>query len=349
MSGCKAMAASATPRPTPAEPLTPGAVTRALVAWQIRESSEHRPTLPLAVAYSGGADSTALLHAAYTLWPGQVHAIHVNHGLQAAADDFERHCRAACAALGVPLTVQRVQAQAAPGESPEDAARRARYHALAEAARACAVSQVLLAQHADDQVETVLLALSRGAGLAGLAGMPARIERHGVVFGRPLLSLSGPALRAELQAKGLAFIDDPTNADDRFTRNRIRHHLLPALDRVFASWRAPVARSAAHAAQAAALLDEYAALDLQQVGTPPRIEALQKLSAARQGNVLRWWLRQAHGVRPSTVQLQELLAQLADCTTRGHRIDIRVGTGWVLRDGPLLLYEPAGPQAKPHL
>jgi tRNA(Ile)-lysidine synthase len=152
-----------------------------------------------------------------------------------------------------------------------------------------------------------------------------------------------------LQAKGLAFIDDPTNADDRFTRNRIRHHLLPALDRVFASWRAPVARSAAHAAQAAALLDEYAALDLQQVGTPPRIEALQKLSAARQGNVLRWWLRQAHGVRPSTVQLQELLAQLADCTTRGHRIDIRVGTGWVLRDGPLLLYEPAGPQAKPHL
>ncbi len=349
MSGCKAMAASATPRPTPAEPPASGAVARALVAWQSRETSEHRPTLPLAVAYSGGADSTALLHAAQALWPGQVQAIHVHHGLQAAADEFARHCRMRCEALGVPLAVQRVQAHAAPGESPEDAARRARYLALAEAARACAVSQVLLAQHADDQVETVLLALSRGAGLAGLAGMPARFERHGVVFARPLLSLSGHVLRAELQAQGIDFIEDPTNADDRYTRNRIRHHVLPALDRAFASWREPFARSAAHAAQATALLDEYAALDLQLAGTPPRIEVLQGFSPARQGNVLRWWLRQTHGVRPSTVQLQELLAQVADCTTRGHRIDIRVGSGRVLRDGPLLRFEAAGSQQKPHL
>lgn len=327
----------------------PVVAVRALAAWQARESAEQRPTLPLAVAYSGGADSTALLLAAHALWPGQVHAIHVHHGLQAAADSFAQHCRARCEALGVPLAVRRVQALAAPGESPEDAARRARYAALADAARECGAAQVLLGQHADDQVETVLLALSRGAGLAGLAGMPVRIERHGMVFARPLLSVSGPALRAELQARGIGFVDDPTNADDRYTRNRIRHHLLPALDRAFVSWRDPFARSAAHAAQAAALLDEHAALDLQSVGMPPRIEALQAISAARQGNVLRWWLRQAHGVRPSTVQLQELLAQVADCTTGGHRIDIRVGVGRVRRDGPLLRFEPAGPLAAPHL
>jgi len=349
MSGCKAMAASATPRPTPAEAAAPGAVVRALAAWQSRETSALRAVLPLAVAYSGGADSTALLHAAQALWPGQVHAIHVNHGLQAAAGDFERHCSHRCQMLDVPLAVRRVQAHAAEGESPEDAARRARYQALADAARAQGVVQVLLAQHADDQVETVLLALSRGAGLAGLAGMPQRLERDGMVFARPLLALAGPDLRAELQALGIGFVDDPTNADERYTRNRIRRHLLPALGRAFVAWREPIARSAAHAAQSAALLDEYAALDLQLAGMPPRIEALQGLSAARQGNVLRWWLRRQHGVRPTAAQLQELLAQVADCTTRGHRIDIRVGPGSVLRDGPLLHYQAARPQEAPRL
>lgn len=131
---------------------------------------EFKPTLPLAVAYSGGADSTALLLACAEKWPGQVTAIHIHHGLQAAADDFERHCRAFCTQLGVPLLVQRVDARPAPGQSPEDAARRARYEAFRELAleghAQASIKTIAIAQQADDQVETLLLALSREIGRA---------------------------------------------------------------------------------------------------------------------------------------------------------------------------------------
>lgn len=343
MSGCKAMAASPTPAPKRADSTIPrGAPPCVLQALQ--DASVAGPVgLPVAVAYSGGADSTALLHAAAACWPEQVRAIHVYHGLQRAADDFEQHCRSTCAGLSIPLHVVRVDARHAPGESPEDAARKARYQSLADAARAAGVSQVLLGQHADDQVETMLLALSRGAGVAGLAGMPVHFERHGMAFWRPLLGVSGAQLREELRAMGIGFVEDPTNADAGYTRNRIRARLLPALGDTFVAWRETFARSAAHAAQAAALIDEYAALDLAAVGLPPRLAGLQALSPARQAQVLRLWLKREHATVPSTVQLGELLAQIADCNTRGHRISLRVGAGQVLRDGDHLRYEPPVP------
>ncbi len=139
------------------------------------------PALPLVVGLSGGADSTALLLACAERWPGQVRAIHVHHGLQSAADDFERHCVGLCARLQVPLVVQRVDGRPAPGQSPEDAARIARYKAFEGVALTSqaipAIQSIALAQHADDQVETLLLALSRGAGVAGLAAMPACWQR----------------------------------------------------------------------------------------------------------------------------------------------------------------------------
>ena len=163
------MAASPTPRPRRASPGDNPALA------PLRGST---PPLPLAVAFSGGADSTALLFAAARTWPGQVHAIHVHHGLQAAADDFARHCQEVCETLDVPLHLVRVDARHESGESPEDAARKARYSALAQSAASLGMKSVLLAQHADDQVETLLLALSRGAGLPGLAAMPRRFERH---------------------------------------------------------------------------------------------------------------------------------------------------------------------------
>jgi tRNA(Ile)-lysidine synthase len=135
------------------------------------------PALPLAVAFSGGADSTALLAACAARWPGEVHALHVHHGLQAAADDFEHHCVALCDRLSVPLRMARVDAVPASGESPEDAARRARYRALIELASGAdatclgdALGSIALGHHADDQVETLLLALSReGAGAVQIA------------------------------------------------------------------------------------------------------------------------------------------------------------------------------------
>ena len=293
---------------------------------------------PFAVALSGGADSTALLVACATRWPGKVHAVHVHHGLQAAADGFEAHCVTLCERLNEPLVVQRVNAANAPGESPEDAARQARYRALAEALRnnwdGC-IKDMVLAQHADDQVETFLLALSRGAGLPGLACMPAVAERDGVTYHRPWLDVPGAALREALRAAGKTWVEDPSNADTRYTRNRIRAELLPVIESAFPSFRQTCARSASHAAQAQTLLQEVAEQDLQIVGNPPAIKALQQLSEARQSNVLRHWLALERS-QASAAQLQALLVQVKACTTRGHHIDIKVGRGFVRRDGPVL-------------
>ena len=305
--------------------------------------ADFSPGLPFAVAFSGGADSTALLLACAQRWPGQVRAVHIHHGLQEAADGFEHHCRSVCERLGLPLAVRRVQAGHAPGQSPEDAARRARYAALAEAVHTewPDVRDVLLAQHADDQVETLLIALSRGAGLPGLASMPVHWQRMGLHWYRPCLAVPGAALRDWLREQGQAWVEDPTNSDEQFTRNRIRARLLPALAEVFPAFRDTLARSAAHAAQAQDVLNEVAEQDLALVGVPPRIAALQQLSRARQVLVLRHWLRSVHDTIPSAAQLNELLDQVAACTTRGHRLHLKVGQGFVQRQGQLLNWQPA--------
>ena len=305
--------------------------------------ARHAWSGPLAVAYSGGADSSALLRAAAQLWPGHLQAIHVHHGLQVAADGFEHECQQVCDALAVPLSVVRVNAQARPGQSPEDAARSVRYQALARAALEAQCQAVLLGQHADDQVETLLLALGRGAGLPGLAAMPERFERHGMVFMRPLLALGAQELRQWLLAGSHSFVDDPSNGDERFARNKLRARLLPALADVMPHFRQTLARSARHAAQAQDLLSEVAAADLLGVGSPPVILALQALSPARQANVLRHWLATSHGARPSTAQLDQLQHQIAACQTRGHHIELRVAHGQVQRDGQILCFVPTTP------
>lgn len=305
------------------------------------------PALPLAVAFSGGADSTALLAACAARWPGEVRAFHVHHGLQAAADDFQRHCEALCERLDVRLTVWRVDARHAAGESPEGAARRVRYESLAAMARLDhgqgTVTAVALGHHADDQVETLLLALSRGAGLPGLASMPAQAERGGLTLYRPLLSVAAAEIRAWLMVQGLTWIDDPSNADARYTRNRIRSHLLPALDQAFPQFRSTFARSAAHAAEAHTLLVELATQDLVAIGLPPRIDALQKLSRSRQANVIRHWLKQAHDCAPSAAQLAQLLDQVEACRTRGHGIHLKIANGFVKREGKVLHWYNSAP------
>ncbi len=332
------MAALPTPKPTPnklpgvsAASAGPNRPNPALAAL------DRTPAFsPLGVAYSGGADSTALLLAAAQRWPGQVSAIHIHHGLQTAADDFVRVCETTCAGLHVPLQVVYVDAAHGSGESPEDAARRARYAALAGAAKQLGLACVLLGQHADDQVETLLLALSRGAGLPGLSAMAAQFERGGVTFYRPLLTTPAASLRTWLLQEQIPFVDDPTNTDERYTRNRIRARLLPALQDAFPQFRETFARSAQHAAQAQAVLQEVAREDLARIGTPPVIKALQTLSRARQANVLRHWLLEAHRATPSTAQLDQLLDQIAACTTRGHQIHLKVALGHVTRAGAAL-------------
>jgi tRNA(Ile)-lysidine synthase len=328
------------------------------------------PNLPLAVGYSGGADSTALLVACAQKWPGQVSAIHIHHGLQAAADDFVAHCEAFCKRINVPLIVKKVDAKHELGESPEAAARNARYSAfsninipvagvfIASAAtkNIVNITNIALAQHADDQVETLLLALSRGAGLPGLAAMPAAWQRDGIQYYRPLLQVSAAEIRRWLAAQtqfgekngklsGVPFVEDPTNTDESFTRNRIRAKLLPALDAAFPQFRDTFARSSSHAAQAQLLLNEVASEDLKQMASrlrgndnafsneqyPLNIQQLQQLSDARMGNALRFWLKTSHQTTPSTAQLSQLIAQIKVCTTRGHQIHLKVGRGFIER------------------
>lgn len=293
------------------------------------------PSLPLGVALSGGADSTALLLACARRWPGQVRAFHVHHGLQAAADGFEQHCVALCRQLNVPLHVQRLDARSAAGQSPEDAARQARYGALQAmvlaGVAAPGIPCIALAQHADDQVETLLLALSRGSGVAGLAAMPAYREHAGVAWHRPLLRVSGVDVRRWLRQQGMAWVEDPTNSDTRFTRNRIRADVLPAVEAAFPAFRETFARTAANAWQATELLGEIAQEDLALIGLPPALGPLRQLSRSRQANALRHWLRHQYQTTPSAAQLAELLDQIAACTTRGHRIHLKVGRGFVVR------------------
>ena len=213
-----------------------------------------------------------------------------------------------------------------------------------------ALPSIAVAQHADDQVETLLLALSRGAGMAGLSAMPARWSRGGLDFYRPLLEVSGSDIRDWLAQEQIDYVTDPTNVDERFTRNRIRAQILPALQATFPHFRDTFARSAAHAAQAQALLDEMAAQDLLGVRRErdglPTLAALQSLGRPRQGNVLRFWLKSDFGVVPSTAQLRELQDQIAACATRGHRIHIKVGSGFVERRGALLTWY--NPTVLPH-
>lgn len=347
--------ASATPRlaaaetaPVPQDLGRPGAdpsVLAALDTWWRRHADALPPDGDIGVAYSGGADSTALLLAAAARWPGRVRALHVHHGLQAAADAFESHAAATAAGCGVPFTALRVDARPAPGDSPEDAARRARYQALADAARARGLAVVLLGHHAQDQAETVLLALTRGAGLPGLAGMPELRHLHGAWFGRPLLALDGTALRRWLEGQGVRWVHDPTNDDPAYTRNRIRLQVLPALAQAFPAYAATFARSARHAAAAQRLLDELAADDLARLGEPPALAGLRALSPERAVNALRRWLRQRHGTSGTDAQWQEVARQIAAARTRGHAIRLRVGQGTLVRTGAVLDYHPDGPPA----
>ncbi len=311
------------------------------------------PQLPIAIGYSGGADSTALLLTCAQKWPGQVNAIHIHHGLQAAADDFASHCEAFCKYINVLLIIKKVDARHELGESPEAAARNARYSAFHDVAGVFIAESAIknianvdanafniaLAQHADDQVETLLLALSRGAGLPGLAAMPAAWQRDGVQYYRPFLQVSAVEIRrwlaeqTEFGVGGVPFVEDPTNTDESFTRNRIRAKLLPALDAAFPQFRDTFARSSSHAAQAQLLLNEVAIEDLQKVGNPPNIKQIQQLSDVRVGNVLRFWLKTTHQTTPSTAQLDQLVDQIKVCTTRGHQIHLKVGRGFVQRQG----------------
>lgn len=256
--------------------------------------------MKVAVAYSGGRDSTALLHA--TARSAQdlglrVLALHVHHGLSPNADAWLAHGRAQCeawAALGLPVEFHCRRLAGAPGagDSVEAWARAGRYQALQAMAREQGADLLLLAQHRRDQAETFLLQSLRGAGVAGQAAMPAVQLRDGLTWARPWLKQPRSAIEAYLDEQQLRYIDDDSNADPRHARNRLRLQVWPALSESFAQAEAALAQAAQWAQEALALQREMAILDLAPLDHAAGLDwpGLRRLSPARASNALRAWL-----------------------------------------------------------
>lgn len=271
------------------------------------------------LALSGGLDSQTLLHALAQLraaYPFKLHALHINHHLQPAADAWAQACAQSCQRYAVPFTQLDVAVNAR-GEGIEAAARNARYDALR--AHIGAGEFLLTAHHADDCAETVLLNLLRGAGVHGLAAIPARAPFGEGELLRPLLRFTRAALHDFARAQALSWVEDPSNGDDRFSRNFIRAQVMPLLHKRWPHAQALLSRTARHARAAATLLDEMAAQDLHRCARDATlsIAALTALTPERQANVLRYWLRQRGFRAPSDTHLDEVRAVLLGSTARG--------------------------------
>ncbi len=297
------------------------------------------------VAWSGGVDSTVLLHllvracklprARLTL-----RALHVDHGLQPAAADFRRFCRSTARRWRVPLKVVKVEVGLSRGDSLEQAAREARRAAFATQ---LAPGELLLtAQHADDQLETLLLALLRGAGPAGLAAMPAAMPFAGSQLLRPLLDVERASLAAYARAHELGWIDDPTNEQLRFDRNYLRTRALPLLRARWPALARTAGRSARHCASAIETLARAAARDLEVAadGVDLDITVLRRWSAARRAQVLRLWIQQAGARAPNERHLREIEAMLVARVDAHPQLRLPDLTLW--REGGRLRRRSAG-------
>ncbi|MGQ0443289.1 MAG: tRNA lysidine(34) synthetase TilS [Methylophilaceae bacterium] len=267
----------------------------------------------LLLAFSGGLDSAMLLHLLAHLQTEldfKLSVMHVHHGLSTNADAWAAFCQKTCADLKVPFKLHKVQIDYNSGLGIEATARQARYQALMSAES----DFVCLAHHQNDQAETLLLQLARGAGVKGLAGMaPVDIERKLL---RPLLHFSRIEIASYAKHHHLHWIEDESNNNTRHDRNFMRHAVLPTIDERYPAITQTLGRSAMHLADASQLLDELAAIDalkaLDDTESQQRLNLtiLKNLSATRQANLIRWWLAQYQINMPSTLLLQQILQQM---------------------------------------
>lgn len=264
------------------------------------------------VAFSGGLDSTVLAHSLVHARRKLAHLrlLHVDHGLQAASADWARHCVRLASRWRVPITVLRASIPRKKGESPEAAARDARYALLAGALDPGEV--LVTAQHQDDQAETLLLQLFRGSGVAGLAAMPRRSRLGHARLFRPLLIDSRADLERYAKAHELDYIEDPSNLETRFARNFLRHKVMPVIREKWPSIDATLARSARHMAEAQRLLDDVAGRDISGAmdGAGLNVAALRALPGTRRRNVLRAFIARANVDPPSSAQMMEIAGSL---------------------------------------
>ncbi|HHH47693.1 MAG TPA: tRNA lysidine(34) synthetase TilS [Gammaproteobacteria bacterium] len=260
------------------------------------------------IAFSGGVDSGVLLHALAAqrehLGGAELCVVHVNHGLSPQAAQWAEHCARQCAGLGLPFTLREVDAAPATGESPEAAARNARYGVLAELIQAgdC----LLTAHHQDDQAETLLLQLLRGAGPRGLAAMPVLSVFSRGWHARPLLGFRRADLVAYAEANGLSWLEDDSNFDTRLERNFLRHDILPRLKQHFPALASTLSRSARRCAEAAEILQAQAQADLAALQLPTgalSVSGLRELGEVRARNVLHHWIHARALPTPGEAQL----------------------------------------------
>ncbi len=275
----------------------------------------------LTLGLSGGVDSVAALDLLARLAPGHpftLSCLHVNHGISPNAGRWARFARATARRYGLRCSVRAVDLAPYRKLGLEGAARAARYAAFARAD----ADFVVLAQHRDDQAETVLLQLLRGAGLPGLAAMPVIRDQSGgdaPRLLRPLLDGTRAEIEAYAREQGLEWVEDESNADERRPRNRLRRRVMPLLRELHPDPAASLARSAAHIAEAEALMQALAEIDARDATMDGRLRlaSLARLARPRAKNLLRWLLSTAGGVAPESAQLDELLRQLLTARADG--------------------------------
>ena len=278
------------------------------------------PDLSVCVAFSGGIDSTALLAALSAARPEglKLRAAHIDHRLHPSSRRWSSHCRRLARSLGVPLRVSTVTVAGERGGSQEEAARSARYRCLSAQLRQ---GEALLTAHTrDDQLETVLLQLFRGCGLAGLAAMPGTAPMGRGLLVRPLLTRTRAELETWVRSQGLTWVEDDTNADERFDRNYLRRRVLPAVRERWSGVAAAVARSARHAAEAQQLLEALARADVERASDGPALsaKALRALSMPRRRNALRFWIAAQGRTLPDTRRLEEIAGSVIDARPDAH-------------------------------
>ena len=288
-----------------------------LYQW-LEQQQLNTPEITLIVGFSGGLDSSVLLHAlsqlrSYSHLSAQLHAVHVNHGLQAVGDSWLDHCREVSGQCGVVFHGVKINARASVGESPEASARNGRYQALSEYMVGLGSNSpvLLTAHHQDDQAETLILQLMRGAGLAGLSAMPAVKSFSCGQHGRPLLGVSRKELLAYAEQNQLVWVDDPSNSNNVYSRNYLRNEVMPKLHERWPAANKTISRSAGLLAEQQELIktlleDELGELVDGYRFVGPKGVAENKLSA-----LIRLWLEQLCVPIPSKALINELLKLLS--------------------------------------
>ena len=271
----------------------------------------YQPTTRIVIGLSGGVDSVVLLDllAKSTVDNQQIIAVHVDHGLNKLADKWGLFCQQLCANYAITFALEPVHL--ASDSNIEAQARQARYQALANYV---ATDDILVtAQHLDDQAETVLLALKRGAGVLGLAAMPSSLAFNQGSHNRPLLGIGRKEIERYAHRHQLNWIEDDSNLDCRFDRNYLRHQIMPKLNQRWQGFSDNLARSASLLGQSIELLDELAEIDYDKAQARAGgllVAVVGQLSVARQNNLIRYWLRQHQLTMPSQAQLQQITAQM---------------------------------------